>query len=603
MVKVDSLSRRPDHKKGMENDNKDVTLLKPEFFRIQALNRGHLLIHGDEKELLKKIRESKAHDEQVVKAVEAMKKAGVRTLNGREWEIEQDLVPWRGKVYVPKKDKLRLEIVRLHHDTPIGGRGGQWKTTELVTRNYWWPGITKFIKTYVGGCDKCQRSKSSTQPPAGKLMPNSALSQPWTHISVDFIVKLPEAQGHDTILVVCDRMSKMVHIILTTEATSAQGLVALYRDYVWKLHGLPESIISDHGLQFAAQLMKELNMMLRIKSDLATAFHPQLDGQTERMNQELEQYLRSFIDHKQETWPECLALAEFAYNNKAQASTKQSLFFINNGRHPRMGFEPRREGKQPAAQEFVEQMKDVQEEAQVALKKAQDDMKIYADCKCSKAPEYKVGDKVMLSTQNLNIAKQPTRKLMERWAGPYKITKIVSSNAIELELPPSMKICPVVNVSRMKPWKQPMEGQSKPAPLLHPGLITDTPRTRTPSRTHSHLKMPCVPFKFRHISDSVLFHAHPDTPRTPCCSMHIQTHLGLHTVPCTSRHPSDSVLLPDNSLQMHLLSLPSSYSLYDTHSFTYYSIILKSPIIYLTLCPYHMIHVATYISLHGIYLI
>ena len=131
------------------------------------------MIHGDEKGLLKKIRESKAQDEQVVKAVEAMKKAGVKTLNGREWEIEQDLILWQGKVYVPKNDKLRLEIVRLHHNTPIGGHGGQWKTMELVTQNYWWPGITKFIKTYVGGCDKCQRNKSQAQPPAGKLMLNS----------------------------------------------------------------------------------------------------------------------------------------------------------------------------------------------------------------------------------------------------------------------------------------------------------------------------------------------------------------------------------------------------------------------------------------------
>ena len=129
-----------------------------------------------------------------------------------------------------------------------------------------------------------------------------------------------------------------------------------------------------------------------------------------------------------------------------------------------MGFEPRREGKHPAAQEFVEQMKEVHEEAQATLKKAQDDMKVYADCHRSEAPEYKVSNKVMLSTQNLNIAKQPTRKLTERWAGPYRVTKIVLSNAIQLDLPPAMKIHPVVNVSHVKPWKQPMEGQNKPTP-------------------------------------------------------------------------------------------------------------------------------------------
>ena len=281
MGKADSLSRRPDHKKGMEDDNKDVTLLKPEFFKIRAIERGHVLINAEEKDLLKRIREAKGQDEEVIKAVEAMKRAKVRSYSGHEWSEEQGLVLHRGKVYVPKDHQLRLDITKLHHDSPIAGHGGQWKTIELVTRNYWWPGMTVFIKKYVDGCDKCQRNKSKPEPPAGKLMPNSAPEKPWTHISVDFIVKLPEAQGYNAILVVCNRMSKMIHVIPTMEETSAQGLAALYRDNVWKLHGLPESIISDRGPQFAAQLTRELNAMLGIKLDLSTAFHPQTDGQTE----------------------------------------------------------------------------------------------------------------------------------------------------------------------------------------------------------------------------------------------------------------------------------------------------------------------------------
>ena len=144
------------------------------------------------------------------------------------------------------------------------------------------------------------------------------------HISADFITKLLLAQGYDAILVVCDWMSKMVHFIPTTEQTSAKGLVKLFRDNVWKLHGLPESIISDRGPQFVAELTKELNEMLGISTKLSTAYHPQTDGQTERTNQELEQYLRMFVDHWQETWPEWMATAEFAYNNKVQTSTQQS---------------------------------------------------------------------------------------------------------------------------------------------------------------------------------------------------------------------------------------------------------------------------------------
>ena len=157
-------------------------------------------------------------------------------------------------------------------------------------------------------------------------MPNSIPEKPWTYILADFITKLPLAQGYNSILVVVDRLTKMVHFIPTTEKTLAEGLARLFRDNVWKLHGLPESIILDRGPQFVAGLMRELNGMLGIVSKLSTVFHPQTDGQTERVNQELEQYLRMFIDHRQEQWPEWLGTAEFAYNNKAHSSTQMTPF-------------------------------------------------------------------------------------------------------------------------------------------------------------------------------------------------------------------------------------------------------------------------------------
>jgi len=139
-----------------------------------------------------------------------------------------------------------------------------------------------------------------TEQLVGKLMPNSILEKPWMHISADFITKLPLAQEYDSILVVVNRLTKMVYFIPTTEKTLAERLVRLFRDNMWKLHGLLESIILDRGPQFVAGLMRELNRMLGIKSKLSMVFYPQTDGQTERMNQELEQYLRMFIDHRQE---------------------------------------------------------------------------------------------------------------------------------------------------------------------------------------------------------------------------------------------------------------------------------------------------------------
>jgi len=131
-------------------------------------------------------------------------------------------------------------------------------------------------------------------------MPNSIPETLWTHILADFITKLPLVQGYDSILVVVDQLTKIVHFIPTTKKTSAEGLARLFRDNVWKLHRLPESIISDKEPQFAARLMRELNRTLGIESKLSIVFHPQTDGQTERVNQELEQYLRMFIDHRQE---------------------------------------------------------------------------------------------------------------------------------------------------------------------------------------------------------------------------------------------------------------------------------------------------------------
>jgi len=317
------------------------------------------------------------------------------------------------------------------------------------------------------GCDACQRNKNCTEQPAGKLIPNSIPERPWTHISADFITKLPLAQGYDSILVVVDRLTKMVHFIPTTEKTSAEDLARLFRDNIWKLHRLPESIISDREPQFVTGLMRELNEMLGIKSKLLMAFHPQTDRQTERVNQELEQYLRMFIDHRQEQWSEWLGTAEFAYNNKVHSSTRTSLFKANYGQDPRIGFEGRKKGKYAGAEKFIKKIKEIQEEAKAALGKAQADMKKYADKKRSDIEKYKVGDLVMLSTKDLKyqMVGRKTEKLTERFVGPYKIKKIVSSNTVELELPSTVKIYLVVNVSRICRYIGQVEGQKKEQPL------------------------------------------------------------------------------------------------------------------------------------------
>ena len=178
------------------------------------------------------------------------------------------------KVYMPKDEELRAEVIWLHHDVPAGEHGGRWKTVELVTRNYWWPEVTRDVERYMEGCNLCQRIKNRTEKLAGKLKLSEIPEKLWSHLIVDFITKLPVVAGKNAILVVCNRLSKITHFVAMTEGTLAEGLVRLFHDNVWKLHRLPESVVSDKGLQFVTELTRELNRILGIETRLSIVFYP-----------------------------------------------------------------------------------------------------------------------------------------------------------------------------------------------------------------------------------------------------------------------------------------------------------------------------------------
>ena len=246
-------------------------------------------------------------------------------------------------------------------------------------RNYWWPGLMRDVGRYVEGCDLYQRIKNRIEELAEKLKLSEVPEKPWLHLTVDFIMKLPVVAGKNAILVVCDQLSKITHFVTTTKGTSVEGLARLFWNNMWKLHRLPESVVSDRRPQFAAELTKELNRMLGIETRLSMAFHPQTDGQMERMNQELEQYLRLFVEHKQKNWLEWLASAGFTINNKAYTATKMLPFMAKYGRELKMGGDIRMKEGIESATEFVERMKKVHEEVGAALKKTQEEMKRYTD--------------------------------------------------------------------------------------------------------------------------------------------------------------------------------------------------------------------------------
>src|SRR3981189_134842 len=172
--------------------------------------------------------------------------------------------------------------------------------------------------------------------PLASYTPN----KPWDTISIDFIVELPCSNGYDTIMNVVDGVTKRAHFIAMHPTITAVGAARLFLRKVWKHHGTPHVVISDRSPQFVADFTCKLYRLIGIKLATSTAYHPQTDGQTERVNQELEQFLRLFVNQRQNDWEELLALGEFQYNNHVHSSTQQTPFMVNTGRHPRMGFKP-----------------------------------------------------------------------------------------------------------------------------------------------------------------------------------------------------------------------------------------------------------------------
>ena len=221
--RADALSRRPDHQRDDADDNLSRVLLQPERFRVLAAKRGHLSV-VPEKALLRCIHECGEREQEVVDALSKLDKLRPVHLQNNlvDWNSKQGLLLYRGKVYVPKDNTLQTKIVCIHHNLLPAGHPGQSKTLEMVTRNYWWPGIAKFVKDYVETCDTCRRGKTSHAKPQGPLQPNKIPDGPGQVVTTDFITGLPDVNGYNAIQLIADRHRKMLHLIpYTAQASSS----------------------------------------------------------------------------------------------------------------------------------------------------------------------------------------------------------------------------------------------------------------------------------------------------------------------------------------------------------------------------------------------
>lgn len=378
------------------------------------------------------------------------------------WSVDgEGLLRYEGTPYVPDDAAAKAEILRNCHDDPFAGHFGVRKTTELVRRQYYWPSLAEDVREYVKTCQVCQRIVVKRHSPYGKLSSPRLPTRPWQEITCDFITGLPPSRGSDlrvfdAIFVVVDRYTKVARYHAVTEKITAPELATLFVEKIFKDFGLPEGIISDRGSVFTSKFWSSLCYALKVERRLSTAFHPQTDGQTERQNQTLEHYLRAYCNYRQDDWASKLALAEFTYNNSFHSSIKTTPFRALYGFDPRTPNSPdfeSLEGVAPSALERVQVIQDEREELANTLRRAVETQKQFYDKRHTQR-EYKLGDKVMLAAKNIKQLR-PSRKLADKYLGPFEIIGIVGESrlAYKLRLPDKYKrLHPVFHVSLLEPW-------------------------------------------------------------------------------------------------------------------------------------------------------
>ena len=298
---------------------------------------------------------------------------------------------------------------------------------------------------------------------------------------MDFIMALPETlNGNTAILVVVDKLSKYTHLIPTTIQVTGEETARLYVDHVFVDHGMPQAIVSDRDPRFKGKFMTEFLRLIGTKQNTSTAFHPQTDGQTERMNRTLEDMLRHYVSSRHDDWDKHLAMAQFAINNAYQESIKTTPFRLNIGKDPKVPTTTGQESKVPNAKAFADKLRVDLAKARAALEAARNRQKQYADAK-RRHVTYQVGDQVLLSTKNIKL-RSGCSKFLPRWLGPFTIIDHCGHHrsseeglsqvvAYKLGLPDHMRIHPVFHVSLLQPYHASGRVQPPPMPQVLEGEL------------------------------------------------------------------------------------------------------------------------------------
>ncbi|KAK8924154.1 hypothetical protein KSP39_PZI019727 [Platanthera zijinensis] len=371
-----------------------------------------------------------------------------------QWKIINEKYFFKSKLYIPDS-LLRTILISEAHDTKIGGHSGITATTKRLEQYYYWPGLHNHVQTYIQHCDICQKGKDRNALPYGLLQPLPIPSRIWADISIDFITHLPKSKTFTTILVMVDRLSKGAHFAPLPAHYSAPIVAHTFWEHCGKLHGLPESIVSDRDTIFLSSFWLSFFKTNGTKLRFSSAYHPQTDGQTERVNRCINQFLRIFTHQHPAHWASLLSWAEYHYNTSYHASAGMSPFEAMFGRPP-PNFVAHGQGGDPTDQLLPDNTTRalLLLQLQQHLHHAQHKMKKDADKKRQEIA-FQKGDLVLLKLhpyRQTSLHKKTCQRFRLRYFGPYKILEQIGSVAFKLELPESSKIHPVFHVSMLKKY-------------------------------------------------------------------------------------------------------------------------------------------------------
>jgi hypothetical protein len=419
----------------------------------------------------------------------------IRNTHNENYRFEHDLIYVNNRLLIPNDDDIKESIMKQCHDFALAGHLGTAKTSELVKRYFYWNNIDAAVREYVLSCPYCQVDKDTNQRKLGLLQSIEIPTRRWQVITVDFLTSLPNVgNGRDTplynaICVFVDKYTKMVHLAPCNMNITAPMFARLFMNEVVRLHGVPQRIISDRDTRFNSVFFRKFAEALDIDLAMSTAFHPQTDGQTERVNRILQEMLRHYVYNHHEQWVTRLPYAEFAINNSISASTGHTPFYLNYGEHPSTPLSnmiPNIDDV-PQAADAIQKIHEALTDAREKMEQAQRRQAYYANSSRQQRT-FNEGDQVMLRTANyiMRMRKKAgtapvATSLLPRYVGPYTITRKYSDLVYQLQLPASWgSVHNVFHVSQLQPYRSSTQYRhpSKPPkpgpPALRQALTSDT---------------------------------------------------------------------------------------------------------------------------------